>query len=165
MNYEEELSKLQDEYDAKKEVIFKQIVSDDTVNKVEKLQLIAQYDLLEIDCYIHHPFEKYNEFIKIIQSNNEFIKKYSKYGPTTYTPIIDDCCHANCDRNETLYLSQLIENEYDEYMEDEDEDDGKITILTNRSTDDVYRITKEEYVDCIYEYAINNEIIGYKIDW
>lgn len=41
----------------------------------------------------------------------------------------------------------------------------EIVIMTNRSTNDVYTITKQQFINDVYDWVIKNNRIGFEIDW
>ena len=143
-----------------KDDMLKEILADSELTKPEKLELISRNKLFKIASYIQHPFSKYNnEFIEIIRRNPAYTKKY----PFGGSPSIDDifCDGDMYEKHQIIYLYDVIEN----YSNDYADDDSRITILTNRSTNDKFKISKEEFVDCIYDWCVVNKTIAFEMDW
>lgn len=141
-----------------------EILSDEETSKVEKLEAISENELLPIYIYIQHPFSKYyDQFKEKIWSNPEFDKKYGGFSRNgrKNDPIIDDIFHMGYfERRETVDLSRIARDYSEDYVKNDE-----ITILTNRSTRDVFKITKEEFIDCIYDWCIEHKYIGFIMDW
>jgi hypothetical protein len=153
---------------ALKEEMLEEIINSDVMTKVEKLECISHNNLLPYCGYIQHPFYKYvDEFKQIIWSNPKFDEKYGAYmrNGRKYEPIIDDyfCCGDRWDRHQNVDMSQVCGDiEDDDWYGDHEEG---ITVLTNRSTDDVFKISKNQFIDDIYDWCIDNKKIGFNMDW
>lgn len=156
LNYREAMKKLKDE-------MLQNILSDNNLTKVEKLETLAENNVLPIGNWIQHPFYKYEkEFKEMIWANPAFDKEYARFerDGKKYNPIIDDyfCFNDYWDRHQTIDLAQVAR--------DVDEDDiEEITVLTNRSTKDKFKISKKQFIDDIYDFCISNNMIGFVMDW
>lgn len=144
------IKQYQQEVKQAKEKLLNEILKSN-LSKYEKLKLIHKDMLFDTENSLIDLFKKrYDEFNKML------IKKGNEY------PCIDDLfVDDQFDRYQTVYFDTLLDNYTGEYS-DENE---FITILTNRTTDDIVQITKEEFIDTIYDYAIKNKSIGFEIDW
>lgn len=161
-NYKEALK-------AMKEEMLEEIINAEDMSKVEKLEAISENELLPIAGYIQNPFGKYyQQFKEKIWSSTEFDEKYGRFerNGRKYDPCIDDIFHTDrWQRHETIDFSQIARDyDDDDYWDDEDGKDG-ITIMTNRNTKDVLKIPKDELIDCLYEWVIENKKIGFILDW
>lgn len=133
-----------------KDKLLNAILTDTEISKVEKLLLINDNDLFEINSWICDPF--YSEYYK------EYESQLAKKGVTS--PCIDDWLRLfDYQRHEIVNLAKILEHM------DERKGDSLITIYTNRTTTDKFQISKYEFIDTIYDWCIKNKCIGFEIDW
>jgi succinate dehydrogenase flavin-adding protein (antitoxin of CptAB toxin-antitoxin module) len=128
------------------------IIDDPELSKVDKLSLISDNNLFKTLSWIQDVFKPYKEeYIDIVKKNPLYTRSYD--------PIIDDYFqHREYSRHETVNLAEMVE-----YMDEED--DELITIFTNRTTKDVFKISKYEFIDTVYDWCIANKAIAFEIDW
>lgn len=91
-----------------KDEMLQEILNDNSVSKVEKLDIISENKLLPYATWIQEVFKKYyDEFNKIIKANPVYIEKYGKF--SNYDTFIDDMFHSddNYERHEIIDLSQV----------------------------------------------------------
>lgn len=134
-----------------KDKLLNAILTDNEVSKVERLRLISDNDLFRTDSWICDPFhdEYYQEYMDLLKEKG-----------ASRNPIVDDWTHNNeYQRHQTVNLADIVENI------EEDDDGGLITIYTNRTTPDVFQISKYEFVDAVYDWCIKNKCIAFEIDW
>ena len=131
-----------------KDKLLNAIISDNEISKVEKLQLISDNELFKTQVYICDPFEEYRkEYLDILKNKG------------VSNPIVDDFNHQrDYSRHEIVNLAEIVE------WVNDDEDD-LITIYTNRRTNDVFKISRYEFIDTVYNWCIKNKTIAYEIDW
>lgn len=137
-----------------KDKLLDAILTDTEISKVEKLLLISDNDLFKTESYICHPFdESYRqEYLDILKKKGE------------NRPIIDDWFHQQeYQRHEVINLADIVENvNEDGYY---GEEDNLITIYTNRTTKDKFKISKYEFIDTIYDWCVKNKCIAFELDW
>ncbi len=141
-----------------KKTMLHDIVNDTTLSKIEKLQLISKNNLFIKGGNVEEVFMKYyDNFKKIINTNPKYIEEYSKYG--NWDPTIDDyLVIRGYSRHEVINLANIaksIENNMNK----------EVVILTNRCSTDVYKISAHEFIDCVYEWCITNEMVSFENDW
>ena len=142
----------------------KQTIIDSDLSKVEKLKIFSEYDLMEEDRWLCHPFEDlYGDeytahLIEIAKnSNNTHWQFWANQGHF----IIDEEIYDGRQRHEIIDLGNYFEG----YLEDED-GDQMITVLTNRTiTSEVFKVPMSKVVDDLYNWCVTNNIIRYAIDW
>lgn len=146
--FNELTSELQKTIKEAKDKLLDAILTDTEISKVDKLCLISDNDLFKTDSCIRDPF--YDEYYK------EYESQLSKKG--VRNPCIDSwVSNRDFQRHEIVNLADELE-----YM---DEDDGLITIYTNRRTDDTLKISKYEFIDAVYDWCIKHKCIAFEIDW
>lgn len=148
--YNERTKELQKLIKDAKEKLLEEILNDMEISKVDKLGLISCNNLFRIDHYICNVFsEYYDEYANILKKNGD------------NQPCIDDYFHFHdYERHETIDLSELAESINEDY-----EGDELIIIMTNRTTDDDFKISKYEFIDTVYDWCVKNKKIGFEIDW
>ena len=119
------------------------IIRDNELSKVDKLSLLAKHNLLPIMEKRAYPFQKYfEEFRKEVSRDYRPIEDYFEiYSSTDYV---------------TIDLGKIVE-------EIQESDKSKVCIFTTSYNDCSKYITKEEFIDCIYEWCITNKAIGFII--
>ena len=134
--------------DAKNKFI-ESIISDTELSKVEKLRFISDNDLFGTESYICDIFpEYYTEYLNMLMAKG------------VQHPCIDDYFHTReYQRHEVVNLADICEE-----ISYEDSNDI-IIIMTNRTTTDVFSISKYEFIDAAYSWCIENKSIGFEIDW
>jgi hypothetical protein len=133
-----------------KEQLLQEILDSD-LTKIEKLKQIDDSQLFGINCYIQHIFSEQEEKLENLVKE----KTGQKWA------IVDDFFHdGEYERYRTINLYEILKS----YFEDK-ENFEKITIATNRSTEDIIEVTYEEFEDIIYNWCISNKMIGFIMDW
>lgn len=141
---------------AKKQLI-KSIIEEETLTKIEKLDLIKKYNLFELDCYICDPFkEKYEQdFINELKSEMIEDKFF------IVDSIIDN---SDYDRHQTVYFTDIIQDLIYS-LEDETNLNEEVKVLSCRGVKDTLNKSVNELIDVVFEYAITNNTIGFVFDW
>ena len=88
-------------------------------------------------------------------------------GKDYFCSIVDDFVNNNgmYSKHETIYFTSIINQLYD-LENDEEKNLGKFEVITCRGDykSKIFK-TKEEIIDCVYDFAVKNKIIGYELDW
>ena len=141
---------------AKKQLI-KSLIQEETLTKIEKLDLIKEYNLFELDGYICDPFkEKYEQdFINELKSEMIEDKFF------IVDSIIDD---SDYDRHQTVYFTDIIQDLIYS-LEDATNLNEEVKVLSCRGVKDTLNKSVNELIDVVFEYAITNNTIGFVFDW
>jgi len=155
------ISKIEQEISTLKDSLLKEIISSD-LSKPEKLHAIARNNLFQMSSSWEEVFyQKYAQaFINKIQSGQEYLNKYAhlNYKPD---PCLDDYfVISHYDRHEVVNLADITDNYYFN-----DPDNQMVTIYTNRTTKDILQIPRQEFVDHIYDWCLENKIVEFELDW
>ena len=127
-----------------KEKFLNTIIEDNTISKIEKLQLISDNDLFGTKGWIQDLFTEYEEEFKV------------KLGGRA---MLDDWFHfQEFERHRMVNLAEIFE-----YFNEDDDD--MITILKDRYTGKTFKISKYEFIDTVYDWCIKNKCIGFQWDW
>lgn len=135
------------------QVRISEIVDSQNLTQLEKLKLLESEQLFEYYQWLAHEFinwEKEYEDILLLEG--------------IYRPIIDTIyspSETHYERHEIISYPDTIQD----IIENNIDDDGKVTVLTNRSNDTVFKKTEEEVINELYNFCISNKIIGFKNDW
>lgn len=142
-----------------KEHLTDDIINDLTLSNLEKLQLIKEYNLFKIKPFVCGVFNKYLPKYKqqIIDSGTfDFSKR------NVDSLIFDDWfVERGTERHELVDFVEIIED----FDIEDFSDDNKVTVLVNRTTNHIFDITVEQFLQDIYEFAVENKIIGFTYDW
>lgn len=161
MNYKEQIAFLKDAW-------INEILNDPTTNKIRKLELLEINQLFDYEDSLTGAFDDYEqELIDLIAATGP----PSKWG-SNYNPIIDNILN-NGDRRryERVSFPGWLEyiDEYGAETDEEMDDPNRLTtVATARGKEYenfVIRKTKEEIIDKIFDYCIENRCIGFEIDW
>lgn len=155
-----------DRLEAMRKEMYQEVIDDPDMTKVEKLETIWDNKLLEIGGSIEELFYKYiPEYMEIIKKNpkyQELNKKY-KRGDKDYDPFFDDYfVMCDFDRYQVVNLAREAKNAMFGYNPNRN---NNIAVMSNRVTNDLFIITKEQFVDDIYEWVLENKMIGFELDW
>ena len=161
----EKYSEFQNKLKDMKSQMLKDVISDESISKFEKLKLISDNELLGFDGGWCDPFyEKYHKtYITIVGETPEFKAKWGKYPTMSLENAVstdDYFVNNDYERHQLVNLYNVV-NDISNYRKDSE----KILIYTNRTTKDTFQITKEEFIDTIYEWVIKNKFIGFELDW
>lgn len=148
-----------------KEEALQEILSNTDLSKVEKLSLISNENLLEVDTYINGLFDEW-ELECAKEEERLAIEAGLIKGKDYICSITDATLIEHYDRHEIIYYDNLLA--YLEPLEDEDGEENVGKILVARCRGDfgasIYK-TPEEIIDYIYNYAIESKSIGFELDW
>lgn len=161
----EKYSEFQNKLKDMKSQMLKDVISDESLSKLEKLKLISDNELMGFDSAWCDPFyEKYHKtYITIVSETPEFKAKWGKYPTMKLENAVstdDFFVNNHYERHQLINLSDIAE-----MIDVEWDDSQKVLIYTNRTTKDTFQITKEEFIDTIYEWVIKNKFIGFELDW
>lgn len=155
-NYKDKLAIKLAAMKAAKQELLEEILSDKSLSKVEKLEAISDNELWERGGNVEEPFAKYYPAFKVIVNDNPITRK--NYPNGDKNPIMDDyIVHSGIDRHEFCNLAEMAKCE--------EKRTTPITILTNRGTKDIFQISAEEFVNTIYEWCMENQMVEFEIDW
>ncbi len=150
---EESIKQLEDLFEVHKQD-FLRVIFTSELSKTEKLILIQKHNLLPVSGWIEHPFHK---------QELELQKAVMLQSGRTY--CITDDFFRYTDRHDTIYFGDVVKD-LKESVEDTDyEYTEVITIVTNRTNSDVISVTINEFIDIIYDFVVEKQIIGFKMDW
>ena len=157
MDYKQKSIEFKEKIQSLKDEFIQDILTSD-LTKLEQIKFLSSNKLFGIKDSIAQPFFKFKiEFTNIIRNNPDFIKKHGvdyKYGVS-----IDDVTIKYFDRHETIDFGYFASDTV------ADAEDDKIEIFTNSCGKEVFYITTEQYIDCVYEWCVENKCVGFKIDW
>jgi prolyl-tRNA synthetase len=153
MTLKEELNKVEEslkELNERKNAILKEMQSSKELSWQDKFELLEQRSDFTTDDYIHEPFHNsYQKFEKICKEKSS-------------CTIIDDVVGLEMNRHQTIdwqfYLDwlELLDGDLSE----------EVVILKNRGDNRLYyRVTKEEALQEIYDYAMEHKIKSFVCDW
>ncbi len=136
-----------------KEELIQSIISNDSLSKIEKLKLFDENNLFIIDGYIGRIFDKqkdaFKKFLKFTLNYNE-IYTYDYFDINEYS------------RHTAINLYHLLLS-YIKEANDIDFNDKFIIIL--KSEDNNFKISINEFIDIVYDFCIENKMIGFTYDW
>jgi hypothetical protein len=167
------LSKIKELENQKRDLVLQTLSEIDLTISVkdilEELQQIKDY--LPKKPWVQHIFEdKYGPEIKkliwktdVIDKNDKF---YLKEGYDKYWICCDEPYMEDSERHEDIdlidgYIGAKIE-ECDNW---ETEKNELTTVLTNRGTEDVIQVTKEQACRDVIEWIVKNKCGGFNFDW
>ena len=174
-NVQDGINQYKSRIDNLKEEFLQEIISDDTLTKVEKLKVISQNKLFRTSSSIEEPFHQYYQ---------EYLNMFNR------DPCVDDFftiheyCRRSDDRHQGIFwdLAQVAESAERGYYSHESgsrissiapdlnndepqELNDKIVIFTNRTNKTTFSITTRQFIDAIYDWCIESKIIGFEFDW
>jgi hypothetical protein len=151
--------KLQEQIKQLQEQRIQEIINNESISKLDRLNLIKQERLFNIAPYIQDEFKEWGEEFKEqlkLENPSSFCMIDSFYDPSTF----------DFEKYETIYYDE-IEDILDNLVVDDD--DGftgdNYIVFTNRQSKTVFRKSKQEIIDKIYDFCIANKYIGFKMDW
>ena len=173
-----------------KEKAVQEILNSD-LSKLEKLKTIKENGLWGYSDHINCEFpewEKEAEALEKTLAEENFINKVpNKYGHIEteedanvrrsyeiYTDSIFDPNKLWYEKYETVNYVEALEMIFDEEEEYEEnytsyvnygKVEGSIPVITTRRLNIALHKTKEEITDRLYNFCIENKIIGFKMDW
>jgi hypothetical protein len=148
-----------------------EIINDNSLSKSDKIRLLDEESLYGYASFIQHEFKKWEK--EALELEKLEAERILKEGTSNHLYGRDICL-------DQFYQSKIIDYplirsnyvRYEEvsycYIMDELEDypdNELITVLTTRHPKIELKKTKEEIIDAIYNYAISNKIVGFKLDW
>ena len=157
---------------ALKDNLLQEIISDPTLSKVEKLVEISENKFWQPSWCIENPFEKYeNDFRNKVASTPEFIAKNGKYINGKGNP---NSVHLDAffemreyDRHQRINLAHIAEDveNGDDDSEDEDSEIKNKVVIYRSNDGNKLEITREEFIDCIYEWCLEHKHVEFEFDW
>jgi hypothetical protein len=157
----EELQNKLDSIKNIKEHLTNDILNDLTLSNLEKLQLIKEHNLFKVEPFILHVFEKYlPEYQQQIIDSGTF--DFSKRSVDNLT-FDDWFFERGTERHEMVDFVEIIEMFNDPVFPTDPEE--LVTVLVNRTTDHTFDITGEQFLQDIYDFAVENKVIGFTYDW
>lgn len=131
-----------------------EIVNSQDLTQLEKLKLLESEHLFGYSQYINHEFLNWEKEFRSILVNDGVPNIL--YIDSIYSPSKTDY---------KKYENVSYPNTIQDIIEDNIDDDGNVTVLTNRTNNTVFKKTKEEVINELYNFCILNKVIGFKNDW
>jgi hypothetical protein len=157
-----------------------EILNDDSLSKIDKLKTIEKEKLWGYATYIQHEFSDWEkEVIELERIEAERLLElgdlsgtdicYRVFYQSKMTDSIFDPSRMIYEKHESVSYAEALEMCYDEHF-DENEDEAEtdnplITVITTRHPFTVLKKPYKDIVDCVFNYACENKIIGFKNDW
>lgn len=132
---------------ALKNDIAKDILANKKLTKIQKLKKLEKDGIWGYANSVQHEF-------------SEWEKEFSKVKGVSCIDSIYDPSNECYDK----YSDISYANSLEDLVYDVDED-GLITVLTNRSNSAVIKKTPEEIIDVVFDFCVKEKIIGFKMDW
>lgn len=165
MKAAEKLKAIKKKVEDVKQEVLKEILEDDSLSKVEKLEIISENQLWPVSDWIDEVFTEWenecreNEKKAAIADGKDPDKDY-------ISDITDDYFVLNeifYDRRATVYYMDAIEGL--EYRID-DKGGEEIVVVRNRGNyKSVVKKTPQEVIDRICDFCFENKVIGCVVDW
>lgn len=178
------MSEIQKQIELLKEQRIQEIINDESISKLDRLELLEKENLFGYAPYIQDEFPEWEkEIIELEKIEAERILKEGSPDPNEICARMfyqSKMVDTRWDPSESLYekhdlvsysrlLNSLEENDEEDFEEYYDENgnskDGLITIMTTRHPRVILRKSKQEIIDKLYDFCIANKIIGFKMDW
>lgn len=153
------MNKLQELKQLKEECV-NEILNNPDLRKLEKLEKISDNGLWGYDDCISDIFNKWDK-----ECEQEEERLAISNGETRHISSVADCALIEYyDRYQIINYAALIINL--EYENEDDENSDKILVSVCRGPygAKIYK-TLEEIEDYIYDYAVKNKSMGFKLDW
>jgi hypothetical protein len=149
--------------EAKKELIT-EILNDNTLSNVKKLGQITELNIWGVSPFVNNELDDWHRECVLLEKHAA--KKAGLNPKKDYIcDITDDFLYENSERYETVYYMDIISD----ILDDEDEEDlinEEMIVVTCRGDfNSVLKKKKSEVIDKIAKFALDNEIIGFKLDW
>lgn len=119
---------------------FLRVIFASQLSKTKKLMLIQKHQLLPIGNYAQSVFKNQTSEIG--------------GGVEDYWVI------NGTERYQTILFGDTIK-----YLPEIMEEDDLIIVARNRRTKETISITEEAFIDIIYDFVVEKQIIGFKMDW
>jgi hypothetical protein len=134
-----------------------EIISDPTIDKLEKLRILQKERLFQFDPYYSNPFKEYEKTLEL--------SVHEKTGKTfsTVRNIITD----TFERYRKVTFVDFLEDYFDDNYDEELVNDPTTLypICESNDTDDKIFKTKDEIIDIIFDHCFENKIVGFTFDW
>ena len=174
-----------------KEKAVQEILNSD-LSKLEKLKTIKENGLWGYSNSINNEFPEWEKEAAVLEkalAEENFINKVpNKYGHieteedangrrayhVAMTDSIFDPSTMYNEKYETVSYVDALEMIFKEYDDEEDKKssyvkygkvEGSIPVITTRRLNIALYKTKEEIIDAVYNFCVENKIIGFKMDW
>ena len=145
---------------AKKEAL-KEILEDDSILSLDKLDLLTEMNLGSIGDWVPDIFEDWKIECNELERLSSIAAGKS---PDDYIcTITDDHILGDYERHETVYYNELLK-----MLQENHEDDmsKEILVISNRGDHkSELKKTLKEVLDKVTGYAIANQEIGFVFDW
>ena len=153
MSIKEKLKKQAEDAAKLKDAQAQEVLDDDTLSNIEKLELISKHNLWLTGSCVVEPFTKFNgAFTDIIKSESD-----------SRTFIFDDWFDMNeVDRHQIV---DLVDTLTDVQFDIKDNPEMMFTILADRGSRLTYEISGQEFIDTLCEFCFYNKIVKFKYDW
>ena len=137
-----------------------EILNDPTTTKLQKLKLLEAHNLFDYEDSLTGAFDDYEqELVDLIAATGP----KSKWG-SDYTPITDNILN-NGDNHR---YERFSFHDWLYYIDEYENTPGLITVATARGDEYkgfVIQKTKDQIIDKIFDYCVENRVIGFTIDW
>ena len=161
------MSNIQQQIKELQEKRINEIINDESLSKLQKLNLFEEEKLFKIEDYIQDE-EIFKEWVDELT----LLVKEEKGQNCCICDTFLSPSEIDAEKYTTLHLSE-IDTYLECLIEDNDEEyDGMIfdynkplPIVTARGSKLTIDKTPQEVLDKVYDYAITNKVCGYKIDW
>lgn len=153
MNRIERFCKIREEF-------INEILNDNSLSKVEKLQQLTDLRLWGVDCFISG-FSDGWETECAIEEERRAIADGKEKGKDYICGFCDCPLYEDYDRHSVIYYVDIIERALENR-----EEDGTILVATCRGDyhSEIYK-TADEVIDHIFDFAVENKSIGFELDW
>ena len=146
-----------------------EILDDNLLSKIEKLNCLTDEQLWGIAPYIQHEFKQWEtEAIELEKMEAERLLTV----PGTdicnrqfyQSKMTDSMLYhiVSLEKYETCYYVDILESIIDEYGSDGNQ---LIPIITTRHPKIKLEKTVNEIIDAIFDYCVEHKIIGFTFDW
>jgi hypothetical protein len=136
-----------------KKVRIQEIIgSESTLTREAKLRTLSREDLWKHNRWIVHIFPEWEAELK------EQVLATGKSVAITDDFIIEAVC--DWDRGADIDIDDILD-----IIEDHTDDDGNIEVVTCRNSDLTIVKTRDEVLDQVFNFFMQEQIVGFKFDW
>ncbi len=136
-----------------KKVRIQEIIgSESTLTREEKLRTLSREDLWKHNRWIVHIFPEWEAELK------EQVLATGKSVGITDDFIIEAV--RDWDRGADIDIDDILD-----IIEDHTDDDGNIEVVTCRNSDLTIVKTRDEVLDQVFNFFMQEQIVGFKFDW
>lgn len=156
-----------------------EILEDDSINKVEKLELLENERLWGVANHIQQEFREWEkEILELERLEAQRLFDSGKNDPreictrqfyqSKMVDTIFDPSRSDYEKYQQVsyadVMRDLLDNSYDG-EDEEDVDANMIAVMTTRHPVVTLWKSRQEVIDKIFEFAVQNKIVGYKNSW